>query len=98
MRAALGPRRKLTNAYPSADAAVLALGREEFGPGDDLGVLLEQGTTLALGHPAPDPELHAVVQGVGAALGDDRTMPTDHGGFALRRSTHEQLVGIRRST
>src|SRR5258705_8984506 len=65
-------------------AAVLALGGEEVGPGNDLGVLLEQGTALALGHAAPDAELDAVVEGVGAAFQNHRTMSTDHGRFALR--------------
>ena len=60
-------------------------------------MLLEQRATLTLRHPAPDAELDAVVQGVGAALGDNRAVATNHGRFALRGSAHEQLVGIRRT-
>ena len=61
-------------------------------------MLLEQGATLALGHAAPHAELDAVVQGVGSALGDDRTVPTDHRGFTLGRPAHEELVRIGRTT
>ena len=53
-------------------AAVFALGGEELGPGNHLGVLLEQGAALAFGHAAPDAELDAVVEGVGAAFEDHR--------------------------
>jgi hypothetical protein len=70
-------------------AAVFALGGEELGPGNHLGVLLEQGATLAFGHAAPHAELDAVVEGVGAAFQDHRTMPADNGGFALRGASHE---------
>ena len=74
---------------------MLALGGEELRPGNDLGVLLEQCAALAFGHAAPDAELDAVVQGVGAALRDHRAVPADHRGFALRGAADEQLVGIR---
>ena len=57
-------------------------------------MLLEQGATLTLGHSTPDPELHPVVQRVGAALHDDRTVPTDHRSLTLRSTAHEQLIGI----
>lgn len=57
-------------------------------------MLLEQRAALTLGHPAPDPELHAVVEGIGAAFGDNRAVPADHCGFALRGTSDEQLVGI----
>jgi len=63
---------------------VFALGSEELGPGNYLGVLLEQGAALAFGHAAPDAEFDAVVEGVGAAFQDHRTMSTNHGRFALR--------------
>ncbi|PXX13329.1 hypothetical protein C8E89_101485 [Mycolicibacterium moriokaense] len=62
---------------------MLALGGEELGPGNDLGVLLEQRAALALCHATPDAEFDAVVEGVGAAFKDHRTMSTDHGRFAL---------------
>ena len=75
-------------------AAVFALGGEELGPGNHLGMLLEQGAALTFGHAAPDAELDAVVEGVGAAFEDHRTVPADHGGFALRGAAHEQFVGI----
>ena len=65
---------------------MLALGGEELGPGNDLGVLLEQCATLAFGHTAPNPEFDTVVEGVGAAFQDHRTMSTDHSRFALRCS------------
>ncbi len=62
---------------------MFALGGEEVGPGNNFGVLLEQCAALALGHPAPDAELDAVVEGVGAAFEDHRAVPADHRGFAL---------------
>ena len=75
-------------------AAVFALGGEELRPGNHLGMLLEQGAALAFGHSAPDAELDAVVQRVGAAFEDHRAVPADHGGFALGGAAHEQFVGI----
>ena len=75
-------------------AAVFALGGEELGPGNHLGVLLEQCAALALGHSAPDTELDAIVEGVGAAFEDHRAVPADHCGFALGGATDEQFVGI----
>ena len=57
-------------------------------------MLLEQGAALAFGHSAPDAELHPVVEGVGSALGDDRTVPADHRSLTLRGTADEQLVGI----
>jgi hypothetical protein len=68
---------------------MFALGGEEVGPGHDLGVLLEQCAALALGHSAPDTELDAVVEGVGAAFQDHGTMSADDGGFALRGTADE---------
>ncbi len=73
---------------------MFALGGEEVGPGNYFGVLLEQGTALPLGHTAPNPELDPVVQRVGSAFQDHRTVPADHRGFALRRTTDEQFVRI----
>jgi hypothetical protein len=73
---------------------VFALGGEELGPGNHLGVLFEQGATLAFGHAAPYAELDAVVQGVGAAFKDHRAVPADHRGFALRGAPHEKFVWI----
>lgn len=57
-------------------------------------MLLEQGTTLALGHSAPDSELHAIVQRISAAFEDHRAVPTDHRGFTLGGTPDEQLVRI----
>ncbi len=59
-------------------------------------MLLEQGAALTLGHSAPDAELHTIVEGVGSAFGDHRTVPADDCGFALRSTADEQLVGIGR--
>ena len=73
---------------------MFALGGEELGPGNHLGVLLEQGAALAFGHAAPDAEFDAVVQGVGATFEDHWTMPTDDGGFALRCAAYEEFIGI----
>jgi hypothetical protein len=75
-------------------AAVLALGGKELSPGNDLGVLLEQCAALAFGHTAPDPELDTVVEGVGAAFQDHRTVSTDHGRFALGGAPDKQFVWI----
>ena len=73
---------------------MFALGGEEIGPGNHLGVLLEKGAALAFGHAAPDAEFDAIVQGVGAAFEDHRAMSADDGGFALRCAAYEEFVGI----
>ena len=52
-------------------------------------MLLEQRATLPFGHPAPNPELDAVVECIGAALGDHRAVPADDCRFALRGPPHE---------
>ena len=75
---------------------MLALGGEELRPGLNLGVLLEQGATLTLGHTAPDAELDPVIQGVGTAFSDHRTVTADDGRLALGCPAHEELVGISR--
>ena len=67
---------------------------EEVSPGNDLGVLLEQGTALAFGHAAPDAEFDAVIQGVGATFEDHWTMPADDGGFALGCAANEEFIRI----
>jgi hypothetical protein len=78
----------------SADAAVLALGTEELGPGHHLGVLLEQRPTLTFGHPTPDAELDTVVQRVSAALQHHWAMPADDRGLALCRPPDKQLIRV----
>ncbi len=45
--------------------------------------------------PPHTPNSTLVVQGVGAALGDDGAVPADDGGLALGRAAHEKLVGVR---
>ena len=57
-------------------------------------MLLEQCAALALCHAAPDTELDAVVECVGAALQDHRAVPADHRGFALSGPSDEQLIGV----
>lgn len=57
-------------------------------------MLLEQGAALTFGHTAPDTELDLVVQGVGAAFGDDGTVPADDCGLTLGCSTHEKLIRV----
>ena len=59
-------------------------------------MLLEQGAALTLGHTAPHAEFDAVVQCIGAALGDHRTVPTDDGRLALGSAAYEELIGIGR--
>ena len=56
--------------------------------------MLEQSAALPLSHPAPNTELNAVVQRIGAALRDHRAMPADHGRFALCGAADEELVGV----
>jgi hypothetical protein len=73
---------------------VLALGGEELGPGNDLGVLLEQGAALALGHATPHAEFDTVVQGVSTAFKDHRAMPADNGGLALGSAAYKELIWI----
>ena len=61
-------------------------------------MLLEQGAALTLRHTAPDAELDAVVQCVGAAFGDHWTVPADDGGFSLSRAADEKLIGVGSAT
>lgn len=61
-------------------------------------MLLEQGPALPLGHAAPHAELDPVVECVGQTLEYDRAVPTDHRGFALRRTAYEEFIGIRTAT
>src|ERR1700739_2524259 len=75
-------------------AVVLRPGGEEFGPGLDLRMHLEQRPPLAFGHAAPDTELHLVVECVGGALDDDGTPPANRSRFPLFRSLNEHFVGI----
>jgi hypothetical protein len=75
---------------------VLALGGEEFAQDTTSGCCLSS-AALPLGHAAPHAELDAVVQGVGAAFGDDGTVPADDRGLALGGAADEQLVGIGRT-
>jgi hypothetical protein len=73
---------------------VFALGGEELGPGNHLGVLLEQGAPLTFGHAAPDAEFDAVIQGVGAAFENHGTMPADNGGFSLGGAAYKEFIWI----
>ena len=73
---------------------MFALGGEELGPGNHLGVLLEQGATLTFGHAAPDAEFNTVVEGVGATLENYRAVSTNHGGFALGGAADKKFVWI----
>lgn len=73
---------------------VLSLRCEEIGPGFDLGMLLEKSAALTLGHPSPDTELDAIVEGVRAALKHHGAVSADDCGLALRGAAHEQFIGI----
>jgi hypothetical protein len=73
---------------------VFALGGEELGPGNHLGVLLEQGAALAFGHATPDAEFDAVIQGVGATFENHGTVSADDGGLALGGAAYEEFIGI----
>jgi hypothetical protein len=77
---------------------VFALSREKLGPRHHLGVLLEERAALPLGHPAPNAELNAVIQRICAAFHDDRTVPTNHGRFALCGAADEKFIGISGAT
>src|SRR5262249_14043561 len=72
----------------------LAQGGEVFGPGDHLGVLLEQRPALAFGQAAPNAELHLIVERVGEALGPDGTLPANTGRLPLRRPANKQILGV----
>ncbi len=80
-----------TPASPSAAAAALF---EEVLPRDNLGMLLEQGPALALGHAAPHPELDLVVQRVRPTLLHHRAVTADHRGLALGGAPDKQFVGV----
>jgi hypothetical protein len=77
---------------------VLTLGGEQVGPRHDLGVLLEEGTAMTFGNPAPDTEFDAVIERIGSALDDHRAVSTDHRGFSLGRAAHEQFVWVSGTT
>jgi len=57
-------------------------------------VLTQQRPALAFGHPAPDTELDAVVEGIGAALKLHGTVAADGRGFALGGAADEQLIRV----
>ena len=57
---------------------------------------LEQRTTLPLRHAAPHPELDAVVQRIGQALGPHGATHAHSLGSVLRRPLHEELVRVAR--
>jgi len=59
-------------------------------------VLLEQCSTLTLGHTTPNSELNSVVEGVGTAFGDHRAVSTNHRSLALSGAANEQLVRVGR--
>jgi hypothetical protein len=61
-------------------------------------MLLEQGAALTFGHAAPDAELTAVVQSIGAALQNHRTVSADDGGLALGGAAYEKFIGISLAT
>lgn len=67
---------------------------EEFGPRVDVGVLFEEGASLAFGHPAPHSELDSVVESVGAALHEYRAVSADCCCLALRGTSNEKLIRI----
>ena len=73
---------------------MFALCGEKLGPGNHLGVLLEQSTALPFGHSAPDAEFDSVIESVGATLQDYRTVSTNHGGFALGGAPDKKFVWI----
>src|SRR4051812_2328647 len=77
-----------------AGVTAFSLGYEKLGPGSHLRVLPQHRATLAFGHTAPDAELHLVVECLGGALVDDRTVPANYCRFPLRRSANEQSVGV----
>ena len=76
-----------------ADAAAPAL-VEEVRPGHHLGVLLEQGPALPLGHPSPNAELDLVVQRVCPAFLHHWAMTADHCRLTLGRAPNKQFVGV----
>jgi hypothetical protein len=73
---------------------VFTLSGEKLCPRNDLGVLLEQGATLAFGHAAPHAEFDAVVERVGATFENYRTVTADDGGLALRCAAYEEFIRI----
>ena len=58
----------------------------------------QQGTSLALGHATPDPELDVIVEGIGEALGAYGATQANGLHSVLRSTLNEQCVGIRRAT
>jgi anion-transporting ArsA/GET3 family ATPase len=68
---------------------------EQLLPGPYVGTPAQQRAALALGHAPPDAELDAVVEGVGKALHPHGAAHADGLGAVLRRTGHEQVVGVR---
>ena len=60
----------------------------------DVGVLAQQGTALALGQPAPNTELDAIIQGVGAAFGQHRAVAANDGRLALFCTAHKEGIRV----
>lgn len=75
-----------------------APGLEEFGPGADLGMRLEQCSTLSLGHPTPHPELDTMIERVRTALDQHRAIPTHRRSLTLRCPADEKFIRITLST
>src|SRR5262249_61081479 len=98
------PQRRLGPAVSSARDELGVVGSplvgipgllEQLAPGGHVGAAAEQGTALAFGHAAPNPELDPVVEGVREALGTDDAATADQLGPVLRRPLNKQLVRIR---
>lgn len=53
---------------------------------------------MAFGNPAPDTEFDAVIERIGGALDDHRAVSTDHRGFSLGCTAHEQFVWVNGAT
>jgi hypothetical protein len=87
------PRGRLRDGQHLSGGAGPAL-VQEFGPGHNLRVLLEQGAALPFGHAAPDAEFDLVVESVRRAFLHHRAVATNRRGLALRGPSHKELIWI----
>src|SRR5699024_5397396 len=92
-RAGMGSRRS-RGRRPSAPHGLLGGAAQQGSPVAHVGVAAQQPAALALGHPAPHPEVDAVVEGVGEAFGAHRASPAGDLHRMLLGALHEEPVGL----
>ena len=67
---------------------------EQQAPRSHIWTTAQQGAALPLGHATPNPELHAIIEGISEALGSHRAAQADVLGSLLSGSLDEEGVGV----